>query len=51
MITDLVFDLGGGTFDVSVVTCSEVSVGVESTYGNMFLGGRDLDQLLVDYCI
>ena len=51
LITALVFDLGGGTFDVSVVTCSEGSVEVNSTHGDMLLGGRDLDQLLVEYCI
>ncbi|MCZ7571060.1 MAG: molecular chaperone DnaK [Ardenticatenaceae bacterium] len=47
--TILVFDLGGGTFDVSVLDVGEGVVEVQSTAGDTFLGGDDWDQRLVDY--
>lgn len=47
--TVLVFDLGGGTFDVSILEMDEGYIGVKSTSGNNRLGGDDFDQRLVDY--
>ncbi len=47
--TILVFDLGGGTFDVSVLEVGEGVVEVRSTNGDTHLGGDDWDQRLVDY--
>jgi molecular chaperone DnaK len=44
-----VFDLGGGTFDVSVLELSEGVFEVQSTNGDTHLGGDDIDQILVDY--
>ncbi len=45
----LVYDLGGGTFDVSVVQVEAGVVEVKSSHGDTRLGGDDFDQLLVDY--
>ena len=45
----LVFDLGGGTFDVSVLEISEGVVEVISTAGNNHLGGDDFDQKIIDW--
>ena len=47
----VVFDFGGGTFDVSILDISNGTINVESTQGDMNLGGRDLDQILVDHCL
>lgn len=47
----VVFDFGGGTFDVSILDISNGTINVEATKGNMNLGGRDLDQILVDHCL
>ena len=47
--TILVFDLGGGTFDVSVLEIGEGLVEVQSTSGDTFLGGDDWDQRIVDW--
>ena len=47
----VVFDFGGGTFDISVLVVDNGVIGVEAIGGDMQLGGRDLDQRLVDYCI
>jgi len=47
----LVFDLGGGTFDVSVLFMSEGMIDVLSTRGDMLLGGRDLDEILANHCL
>ena len=44
-----VYDLGGGTFDVSVLDVGEGVFQVRSTSGDTFLGGDDFDQRLVDY--
>ncbi|MBI5489146.1 MAG: molecular chaperone DnaK [Deltaproteobacteria bacterium] len=43
-----VYDLGGGTFDVSVLELSRGVYTVRSTAGNTFLGGEDFDQRLID---
>jgi len=47
--TILVFDLGGGTFDVSILDVGEGIVEVQATSGDTFLGGDDWDQRIVDY--
>jgi len=47
--TVLVFDLGGGTFDVSILDVGEGVVEVRSTHGDTHLGGDDFDRRLVDY--
>ncbi len=47
----LVFDLGGGTFDVSLLELSEDTFEVIGTKGDTHLGGEDFDNLLVDFCI
>ncbi len=45
----LVYDLGGGTFDVSILDISDGVFEVLSTNGNTRLGGDDFDQRLIDY--
>jgi len=47
--TILVFDLGGGTFDVSVLEVGDGLVEVRSTSGDTHLGGDDWDQLIADW--
>ena len=47
--TILVFDLGGGTFDVSILEVSEGLIEVRATSGDTHLGGDDFDRLLVDW--
>jgi molecular chaperone DnaK len=47
--TILVFDLGGGTFDVSVLEVGEGVVEVKATSGDTFLGGDDWDRRIVDW--
>ncbi|UKA69093.1 molecular chaperone DnaK (plasmid) [Arthrobacter sp. FW306-05-C] len=47
--TVLVFDLGGGTFDVSLLDVGDGVVEVRSTAGDAHLGGDDFDRRLVDY--
>ncbi len=49
--TVLVFDLGGGTFDVSVLEISEGIFQVKSTSGNTHLGGDDWDQRVIDWLV
>jgi molecular chaperone DnaK len=49
--TILVFDLGGGTFDVSLLEIGDGVVEVKSTSGDNKLGGDDWDQKLVDYLV
>ncbi len=46
--TIVVYDLGGGTFDVSVLDISDGVFHVRSTHGDTFLGGEDMDGLLID---
>ena len=45
----LVYDLGGGTFDVSIVQVERGVVEVLASHGDTHLGGDDFDQLLLDY--
>jgi molecular chaperone DnaK (HSP70) len=47
----LVYDLGGGTFDVSVVSIEENVVEVLASHGNNHLGGDDFDQKIVDHLV
>ena len=47
--TVLVFDLGGGTFDVSILDVGDGVVEVRATSGDTHLGGDDFDRRLVDY--
>ncbi|WP_251712335.1 molecular chaperone DnaK [Lactococcus ileimucosae] len=47
----LVFDLGGGTFDVSILELGDGVFDVLSTAGNNKLGGDDFDQALIDYMV
>ena len=47
--TIAVYDLGGGTFDVSVLEIGDGVFEVKSTNGDTFLGGEDFDMTLVDY--
>jgi heat shock protein 1/8 len=46
----LIFDLGGGTFDVSVLSLEEGLFEVRATNGHTHLGGEDFDNRLVEYC-
>ncbi len=47
--TILVYDLGGGTFDVSILEIGDGVYDVKSTSGNNRLGGDDFDQRIIDY--
>ncbi len=49
--TVLVFDLGGGTFDVSVLHLADGTFEVVSTAGNNMLGGDDFDQAVMDWLV
>ena len=49
--TIAVFDLGGGTFDVSILEIGDGVFEVKSTNGDTYLGGEDFDQRIVDYLI
>ena len=49
--TVLVYDLGGGTFDVSILELGDGVFEVKSTAGNNHLGGDDFDQRVMDYLI
>ena len=46
-----VYDLGGGTFDVSILDISSGVIEVLATAGNNHLGGDDFDQCIVDYLV
>ncbi|CAG9767354.1 unnamed protein product [Ceutorhynchus assimilis] len=45
----LVVDLGGGTLDVSVIKCTKDKFEVLAVEGDMFLGGRDFDEIIFEY--
>ena len=49
--TILVFDLGGGTFDVSVLEIADGVFEVKSTHGDTSLGGDDWDQAVIDWLV
>ena len=42
-------DWGGGTFDVTICNVNQDSIGVEACKGDMLLGGRDLDEVIVSH--
>jgi len=44
-----VFDLGGGTFDISILDVGDGVFEVKATNGDTHLGGDDFDQVLIDY--
>lgn len=46
-----VFDLGGGTFDISVLEVGDNVVEVRATNGDTFLGGEDFDQRIIDWLV
>lgn len=47
----MVYDLGGGTFDVSIIEIGDGVIEVLSTNGNTHLGGDDFDQRVIDYLV
>jgi heat shock 70kDa protein 1/2/6/8 len=47
----LIFDLGGGTFDVSLLTIEDGIFEVKATNGHTHLGGEDFDNRLVEFCM
>jgi molecular chaperone DnaK len=49
--TIVVYDLGGGTFDVSILEVGDGVFEVKATSGDTFLGGDDFDQRIIDYLI
>ena len=49
--TILVYDLGGGTFDVSILELGDGVFEVKSTHGNNHLGGDDFDEAIIDYLV
>ena len=49
--TILVYDLGGGTFDVSILNLADGTFEVIATAGNNRLGGDDFDQVVIDYMV
>ena len=49
--TVVVYDLGGGTFDVSIVVRGEGVVEVRAVNGDTLLGGADFDRVIVDHCV
>ena len=46
-----VFDLGGGTFDISILELNEGVFEVKATNGDTFLGGEDFDQRIIDFLV
>lgn len=50
-VTVLVYDLGGGTFDVSILTLGDGVFEVKATSGNNHLGGDDFDNRVMDYLV
>ena len=46
-----VYDLGGGTFDVSILELGDGVFEVKSTNGDTFLGGEDFDNAIVEYLL
>ena len=47
----LVFDFGGGTYDVSLIEVTDSIFETRATRGNQYLGGGDLDNKLMEYCL
>ena len=49
--TVVIYDLGGGTFDVSIIEIRDRVFEVKATGGDIFLGGLDFDQAMIDYVL
>jgi len=49
--TVLIFDLGGGTFDVSLLSIEDGVFEVKATAGDTHLGGEDFDRIIMEYCM
>jgi molecular chaperone DnaK len=49
--TTVIYDLGGGTFDVSIIEIRDRVFEVKATGGDIFLGGLDFDQAMINYVI
>merc|ERR1712195_127648 len=47
----LIYDMGGGTFDVSILTIEDGIFEVKATAGDTHLGGEDFDNRIVDFCM
>ena len=47
----LVYDFGGGTLDISVLSVKDTTFTMLATCGDTHLGGQDIDNLLVQHCI
>ncbi len=47
----MVYDLGGGTFDISCLFAQSAMYNQYAIEGDMWLGGDDFDQVIVDYCV
>merc|ERR1711862_472837 len=47
----LIYDMGGGTFDVSILTIEDGIFEVKATAGDTHLGGEDFDNRIVDFCL
>jgi L1 cell adhesion molecule like protein len=47
----LIYDLGGGTFDVTLLTIEDGIFEVKSTAGDTHLGGEDFDRRMIEYCV
>jgi L1 cell adhesion molecule like protein len=47
----IIYDLGGGTFDVSLLSMEDGIFEVKATSGHTHLGGEDFDNRLVQHCI
>jgi len=47
----LIYDMGGGTFDVSILTIEDGIFEVKATAGDTHLGGEDFDNRIVDFCV
>ena len=45
----VVFDFGGGTFDISILEVHDGVIEVKATNGDTILGGDDIDQVLISY--
>lgn len=51
MFSIAVYDLGGGTFDVSILEIQKGVFEVKSTNGDTYLGGEDFDMVLLEYLV
>src|SRR5258708_11791802 len=49
--TTVIYDLGGGTFDVSIIEIRDRVFEVKATGGDIFLGGVDFDQAMIQYVL